>query len=515
MNTTCRTAVALAAAGALAAADGRPDILLVTTDDHGPHLGCLGTPGLRTPTFDALAAGGALFRRHGCVMPTCSPARATILTGRSPTVHGMLFNAAEWFGPQPPADWPRGWVQLDRTLALPPQVPTMVELLRDRGYVTAITHKFHLASHARYPFDEWLPDASTASLQRIYARAATRPVMVMVNLRAPHRPYQHHRNPGPAIDPGRTEPPAYLPDTPALRADWSGYLGAVQAADAQLGALRDAVAAVGRSASSVWIVTGDNGMPFHRAKMSAYPAGLAVPLIISGPGVAAGTRVDAGTSHLDILPTVLDWAGIEAPAALEGTSLRAWAAGIAPDRDRAMTGMIHYGGNEAPPNAGTRAQQSRTIVIERRWCLIRRWHQDRPRRIPDDLKDPIAWRNEAYRATVDAREAWPLPYRLLREEEGIGSAPEELYDLDADPWCTVNLAGSATAQPIMARARAAMTVWQESAADPLAGAPLEAPPSSGGGGGGGCGPGSGLGAIVTFIATGAMALLGRIRRRRA
>jgi hypothetical protein len=151
-------------------------------------------------------------------------------------------------------------------------------------------------------------------------------------------------------------------------------------------------------------------------------------------------------------------------------------------------------------------------VVEGRWCLIRRWHQDRPRGIPADLKDPLFWRNGAYRATVEAQEAWPLPYRLLREEEGIGSAAEELYDLDNDPWCTVNLATAATAQPILLQARDQMAAWQRGAADPLANAPLTTPVSVDGDDR--CGLGSGLGAVLVLAWSALAMRFGRRRRRR-
>ena len=68
-----------------------PNIVLIMTDDQGPWaLGCAGTPELRTPVLDQMAAEGMRFENFYCTSPVCSAARASILTGRIPSNHGVL-----------------------------------------------------------------------------------------------------------------------------------------------------------------------------------------------------------------------------------------------------------------------------------------------------------------------------------------------------------------------------------------------------------------------------------------
>ena len=68
-----------------------PNIVLIMTDDQGPWaLGCAGTPELRTPVLDQMAAEGTRFENFYCASPVCSAARAAILPGRIPSNHGVL-----------------------------------------------------------------------------------------------------------------------------------------------------------------------------------------------------------------------------------------------------------------------------------------------------------------------------------------------------------------------------------------------------------------------------------------
>src|SRR5215204_4270853 len=66
---------------ALARAADKPNILWLTSEDHGPQMGCYGDPIARTPNVDALAAKGMLFKRAWSNAPCCAPARTTIISG--------------------------------------------------------------------------------------------------------------------------------------------------------------------------------------------------------------------------------------------------------------------------------------------------------------------------------------------------------------------------------------------------------------------------------------------------
>jgi hypothetical protein len=101
--------------------DKKPNILFLIADDWSfPHAGVYGDPVVRTPTFDKLAAEGALFMHAYTSSPSCSPARASILTGRYPHQNEDGGNL-----------WPE-W---------PAQFPTYVGLMEEAGYFTGSTRK--------------------------------------------------------------------------------------------------------------------------------------------------------------------------------------------------------------------------------------------------------------------------------------------------------------------------------------------------------------------------------------
>ena len=101
----------------------RPNVLLILTDQQrADHVGYAGNPTVHTPNIDSLAAAGSWFDRFFVASPTCMSNRASLMTGRMPSQHGVRYNG----------------VPLDRDYV------TFVELLREAGYRTALVGKSHL-----------------------------------------------------------------------------------------------------------------------------------------------------------------------------------------------------------------------------------------------------------------------------------------------------------------------------------------------------------------------------------
>jgi arylsulfatase A-like enzyme len=108
----------------------RPNILFFVTDQHrADYLGCSGHPVLKTPHIDSIAARGVRFARFYVATPVCMPNRATLVTGRMPSVHGVRSNGSP--------------------LSL--HSNTFVELLRAAGYATALIGKSHLQNFGPHP----------------------------------------------------------------------------------------------------------------------------------------------------------------------------------------------------------------------------------------------------------------------------------------------------------------------------------------------------------------------------
>jgi len=109
----------------------RPNFLLFITDQHrADFLGCYGHPVLRTPHIDSIAARGIAFDRFYVASPVCQPNRASLMTGRMPSVHDVRSNG----------------------IPLSMNAVTFIDLLRDAGYNTALVGKSHLQN-----FTDWEP----------------------------------------------------------------------------------------------------------------------------------------------------------------------------------------------------------------------------------------------------------------------------------------------------------------------------------------------------------------------
>ena len=260
-------------------------------------LGFAGHPNAETPHLDGLAATGWVFDRAHAHSVMTLPSHANLLTGRLPYEHGVRDNA--------------GFV-------LPESVPTAAEAFAGVGFRTAaFVAAFPL--DARYGldrgfevYDDSYPEGSTrgfAVAERSGEEVVKAAVswwerqegarrFLWVHLYEPHVPY---------------EPPAPF----SARFAEDPYLGEVAAADGYVGRLLQATAPEGRSEVLVVVTSdhgeglGDHGEETHG--LFAYEATLAVPLVLWAEELAAA-RIDAPVRHIDVLPTLLEAAGIDASA---------------------------------------------------------------------------------------------------------------------------------------------------------------------------------------------------------
>jgi arylsulfatase A-like enzyme/Tfp pilus assembly protein PilF len=300
------------------AAAARPNVLLVTIDTlRADHLGCYGHAGAATPVLDALSARGVRFLTAIAQVPLTGPSHASILTGRTPLGHGFRDNS--------------GYV-------IPAEAKTAAEDFRQAGYRTAafisgfpLDRRFgfdrgfdayddHLPKGndpRRTPYVERLADATTDAALRwldspVPAGAAAS-FFLWVHYYDPHAPY---------------EPPPPLADR--FRA--APYDGEIAFVDAQLARLLRGLEEKGALAHTVVLLTGDHGEALGEHGedthgLFVYDATLRVPWIMSGPGLPAGRTATTVARSIDVLPTLLDYAGLPPAAGVEGRSLRPAAEG--------------------------------------------------------------------------------------------------------------------------------------------------------------------------------------------
>jgi arylsulfatase A-like enzyme/Flp pilus assembly protein TadD len=293
------------------------NLLLVTIDTlRRDRLGAYGGTSGLTPTLDRLAASGVLYTHAYSHVPITLPAHTSILTGRTPRSHGVHNNG---------------------TFRLDDRVPTLATVLKAAGYRTgAFVGAFVL--NARFglnrgfdEYDDRYPhDAGAATFRFTERRAAevvkpagdwllaggstSGPWFAWVHLFDPHAPYD--------------APPEY-------RSGRAPYDAEVAYTDAMLGQFLDRLRVAHALDHTLIVVTADHGESLGEHGetthgLFAYNSTLAVPLILGGPTMSAG-RVDAPVAHEDILPTMLDLAGIALPPGLSGQSLV-----TAPPADRAI-----------------------------------------------------------------------------------------------------------------------------------------------------------------------------------
>ena len=131
------TAASLPTSKSAGAEDGRPNIVLIVSDDHGRgDLGCYGNPVIKTPNLDRLAAEGVRFTNAFCTTASCSASRSVILSGLYNHYNGQYGHQHDY----------HHFISFDHVRSLP-------VLLAQGGYRTARIGKYHVAPEDIYKFD--------------------------------------------------------------------------------------------------------------------------------------------------------------------------------------------------------------------------------------------------------------------------------------------------------------------------------------------------------------------------
>ncbi len=299
--------------------DKRPNVVFITSHDTGRHLGCYGVPSVHTPNLDALAAEGVRFANCFATSALCSPSRGAAMTGRYPQRNGMLGLCHGAFG----------W-------ALNDGERHVSHLLHDAGYYTALLGHQHETVDIdkqlcfdhhdlhRYP-NTWEhvhgPDVAQGVRRFLTGEAASRsPFYLQVGFFETHLPFDFG---GIQSDDSKgVWVPPYLQDTEEARRELAQFQGNVRTMDAAVGVILDALREAGLDENTIVIYTVDHGLDFPRAKRTLYDTGTAIALIMRWPagGIAEGRVCDGLVSNVDLVPTLLELLGIDAPDNLDGLS---------------------------------------------------------------------------------------------------------------------------------------------------------------------------------------------------
>lgn len=420
-----RVAVFLLAfcSAASAATPERPNILWLTSEDHGPEMGCYGDVNARTPNVDALAAKGMLFKRAWSTHPVCAPARTAIIAGLHATTTGGVHM--------------RSMVPLPAGKKLYPQ------FLREAGYYATNNSKEDY--NIEKPAGTWDESSARAHWR---ARQPGQPFFAVFNSTKSHESQIRTRPHKQIADPAKMRIPAYHPDTPEVRQDWAQYYDKVSEADADAGARLKEIEEAGLAANTIVFYYGDHGSGMPRGKRWPSNSGLHVPLVVYFPPqwqhlapseYKPGGKSDRLVDFVDLAPTVLSIAGIKPPE---------W-----------MDGHAFAGPHQTAPQPllfGSRGRMDERFdtvrsVTDGRYVYLRNFypHVSQAQRVSYQFETPTTaiW-HRLYETgkTTDAQSIfWRTP-----------KAPEELYDLQADRDEVNNLANSPQHRATLEKLRAAV-----------------------------------------------------------
>ncbi|MCA8950740.1 MAG: sulfatase-like hydrolase/transferase [Planctomycetes bacterium] len=349
-----------------AARPRRPNLLFVLTDDQrADQIGCAGHPALQTPVMDDLAARGVRFTNAFVTTAICAASRASIMTARREGRHGYTFGkpamsaalASEtYFARLHAAGYRTGFVGKWGVKFEPDAMDGILDLYRPMSPPYLRDDRPHLTDR--------IADVAIGFLA---AASRDRPFCLSISFHAPHAEDSHADQyiPPPALaelyaDAGVPPPPHAESGFAALpaflqqslgRERWAwrfdsrdkqirrtrDYWRMITGVDRALGRILAALTEHGLADDTVIVFASDNGYFLGErglaGKWLIYEESIRIPLIVCDPRAPADRRgvvCDAMALNLDIAPTLLELAGVEAPASYEGRSLLPWLRGERP-----------------------------------------------------------------------------------------------------------------------------------------------------------------------------------------
>ncbi|MCZ6678186.1 MAG: sulfatase [Candidatus Poribacteria bacterium] len=429
----------------------RPNVLLIVSEDNGPHLSCYGDPFVQTPHLDRLAAEGVRFEQAFTTQAMCSPGRASILTGLYPHQNGQIGLATCKY-------------------AMYQAFANIPSLVKAAGYRTGMIGKLHINPESAFPLDFWWNDKAFISfanrdVRKIAQMAdefileSEQPFFLMVNYPDAHLPFHRQQLgvPETPYDARDVKPLAFVGiNTPRLREHTADYYNCMSRLDTGVGLLLDGLKRSGKADDTLVVFTTDHGAQFSRGKTTIYEGGLRVPFVLRWPGVVGeGAVREEMISHIDILPTVLEAVGEDCPP-VAGKSI------LPMCRGEAVRWREYLFAEWCSGDVLTYFPQR--SIRDARFKLIVSLLRDRPSPSalgyagPEQRWEPGATVEEIASADTHIHKAY---------ETYMHPPTEELYDLHNDPQEFVNLAQDAEYASVVKRLGDQLRTWQIETRDAL------------------------------------------------
>jgi N-sulfoglucosamine sulfohydrolase len=388
-----------------------------------------------TPNIQLLADQGLLFREAFSAASSCSPSRASFITGQYPHSNGMLGLAHRGF-------------------KLNDYGHHVVHTLRKAGYHSELIGEQHVSEDPNilgYDRVHEIPRTNVATAAPVAVEFLRNnppePFFLSVGFFETHRSYF---DPTSVRDSLYSQPPTNLPDTVETRYDMAAFKASARSLDHGVGAVLMGLVAGGLSDDTLIVFTTDHGLAFPGAKATLTDRGIGVNLIVRGPaGFTGGKVIDSLVSQIDLFPTFCELAGVDIPEWVDGTSLMPLVRGEADAvRDEVFAELTYHAAYE--PQRALRTDRFKYI----------RYYLDGP---------PVL-------ANVDDSMTKDLMVRLGWAERPVDH--EQLYDLPLDPNEMRNVAGEPRYEAVRQELSDRLDAWMRDTRDPLLDGPVPAPPGT-------------------------------------
>lgn len=413
----------------VALGENKTNLLIITVDD----MSCdsVGVYGCKldetTPSMDSFARTAMRFDFAHVQVGNCMPSRNVMWSGLYPHNNGV-----------------EGFYQVKDA-----KHPHLCDIAKEAGYFTAIRHKVsHSTPYSPYQWDLEVVENSDGKKAHIKDAASygdslrqtmdeavklNKPFCAVINISDPHKPFYTQVKTG--VDPhvpsrvfeGHEVPvPGFLPEDADIRDEVALYYSSVRRADDGVREILATLEETGHNEDTVVMFLSDHGMPLPFAKTQLYHHSTRTPLMVRWPGTTVAGSVDRAhmVSAVDFVPTLCEVLGWEAPDQLDG---RSFAPLLKGERQQDRDFVI----KEYNENAGGNRNPMRAIETKEYLYIFNPW-SDGKLKMATATSGTESWKkmkrlaasNSAIAARVDLME-----HRVL----------EELYHLEADPDCLVNL----------------------------------------------------------------------------
>ncbi|MBU3024231.1 sulfatase-like hydrolase/transferase [Zobellia galactanivorans] len=418
-----------------------PNIVWIVSEDNSKHyLKLFDENGIETPNIEALAEHGIQFDRAFSNAPVCSVARSTIISGCYAPRIGAQFH------------------RRSKLVPMPDSLRMFPAYLRDAGYYTANNSKedYNLVKSD----DAWDESSGKATWKK---RKGNQPFFYVHNIGTTHESRIHFPESDMENVPTITQGEKYKvqpnhPDTELFHYTNARYRDKIKEMDGQLGEVVKALEADGLLENTFIFYYGDHGGVLPGSKGYLYETGLHVPMVVRIPenykdwvDLKIGGKTDRFVSFIDLAPTVLNLAGVQIAEQIDGKPIL----GNGVDAKELDQENVTYGYADR---------------FDEKYDMVRSVRKGKYKYIRNYQPFNFDGLMNEYRYKQAAYGEWEKMYeegRLNEQQSAFfkSRAPEMLYDVESDPYETVNLAGDPKFEAKVQEMRGLLNDWVEGMPD--------------------------------------------------